>query len=183
MLATIHNDHINMNQLLKILREKIALLEKDERIDFHLIKTIITYLKNYSDKYHHPMEDIIYDYYIKNCDAPETVSQRLPEEHKIIKKLTIELDELLTMILLDAIVPKEQCLKKLSDFVELQSTHMAYEEQQILPLIQKSLSDDDWAKIKEQWQHQEYSDPLFGDNISEQYRKLAAIIKQSKERR
>ncbi len=183
MLSTIHNDHVNMSLLLKILREKIALLEKDERIDFRLIKTIITYLKSYSDKYHHPMEDVIYDYYINNFDVPSAISDRLPEEHKMLKKMTIELDELLTMILLDAIVPKEQCLKKLSNFVELQSTHMAYEEQQILPLIKKSLSAEDWSKIEQQWQHQEYSDPLFGENISEQYRKLAAIIKQSKEKR
>ena len=171
-----------MSRLLKILRKKIELLEKDEVIDFRLIKTIITYLKNYSDKYHHTREDLIYDYYIKNCVVPETISSRLPEEHKIIKKATIELDELLSMILLDAIVPKEQCIKRLSNFVELQSAHMAYEEQEILPLIEARLSAEDWSRIEQQWLqlqlHKEYSDPLFGDEVSEQYRKLATLIKQ-----
>lgn len=168
-----------MSRLLKILRKKIELLEKDEMIDFRLVKTIITYLKNYSDKYHHPMEDFIYDYYLNNFTPPEAVSTRLPQEHKILKKATIELDELLSMILLDAIVPKEQCIKKLSNFVEQQSAHMAYEEQEILPLIEASLSAEDWSRIEQQWQYKEYSDPLFGDNVAEQYRKLATIIKQS----
>lgn len=167
-----------MNRLFKILTNKIELLEKNERIDFRLIKTIITYLRTYSDKYHHPMEDLIYDYYINNCVVPDAVRTRLPQEHKKLKKATIELDELLSMILLDAIVPKEQCLKKLQHFIELQSAHMAYEEQEILPLIKESLSADDWSKIEQQWLHKEYHDPLFGDDVSDQYLKLAALIKQ-----
>ena len=178
MLAIIHNDHIKMGRLFKILTKKVELLEKNERIDFRLIKTIITYLRTYSDKYHHPMEDLIYDYYINNCVVPDAVSTRLPQEHKRLKKATIELDELLSMILLDAIVPKEQCIKKLQSFVELQAAHMAYEEQEILPLIKGSLSADDWSKIELQWQHKEYQDPLFGDDVSEQYRKLATLIEQ-----
>lgn len=169
-----------MSRLLKILRDKIKLLEKDERVDFRLIKTIITYLRTYSDKYHHPMEDLIYDYYINHCVVPDAVGTRLPQEHKILKKATAELDELLGMILLDAIVPQEQCIEKLQNFVELQSEHMAYEEQELLPLIQQSLSDEDWSSIEQQWRYKEYSDPLFGDNVAEQYRKLATIIKQSK---
>ncbi|MCW8995343.1 MAG: hemerythrin domain-containing protein [Psychromonas sp.] len=178
MLSIIHNDHTNMSRLLKILRNKIELLEQDERVDFRLIKTIITYLRTYSDKYHHPMEDLIFDYYISHYVVSEAVSTRLPEEHKTIKKATIELDELLSMILLDAIVPKEQCIKKLQSFIELQSAHIAYEEQEILPLLKDSLSAEDWLKIKLHWQRKEYDDPLFGDNISEQYRKLALILKQ-----
>ena len=55
MLSIIHKDHANMNQLLKILKTKIRLLEQDKEIDYRLIKAIITYLRSYSDKYHHPM--------------------------------------------------------------------------------------------------------------------------------
>ncbi len=178
MLSIIHNDHANMSLLLKLLRKKIQLLEKDEEIDYRLIKTIITYLRNYSDKYHHPMEDLIYDYYIKYRVVSDEVAMRLSQEHKAIKKVTVELDELLDMILLDAIVPKEQCIEKLRNFVELQSAHLAYEEQEILPLIKDSLSADDWSNLEKQWQHDEYKDPLFGENVSDQYRTLARRIKQ-----
>jgi hemerythrin-like domain-containing protein len=176
MLAIIHNDHINMNRLLKLLRKKIELLNKDEKIDYHLTKSIITYLRTYSDKYHHPLEDFIYDYYVKHYDQSAEVGTRLPEEHKHLKKVTIELDELLNMILLDAIVPKEQCIEKLQYFVDLQSAHMAYEEQELLPLIENSLTPDDWLNIEQQWRHNGYRDPLFGKNIADQYQKLAAVI-------
>lgn len=177
MLAIIHNDHVNMSRLLQLLRKKINQLEQDEKIDYRLIKSIITYLRYYSDKYHHPMEDLIYGYYLKYRASSNEAATRLSEEHKLIKKVTIELDELLDIILLDAIVPKDVCLETLRNFVEVQSVHLAYEENEILPLIRNCFSSDDWVKIKQQWQHEEYKDPLFGENVSEQYRTLATHIK------
>jgi hemerythrin-like domain-containing protein len=178
MLEIIHNDHRNINQLLRILRKKIKLLEEDEKIDYRLIKVIITYLRNYADKYHHPMEDLIYAYYLKYRVVPDEIAIRLSKEHKLIKEITIELDELVEMVLLDAIVPKQLCLEKLSVFVELQAAHLMYEESQILPRIRDSLSADDWANLEQQWQHNHYEDPLFGDNIGEEYKALAERINQ-----
>lgn len=178
MLSIIHSDHRNINQLLRILRKKIKLLENDEKIDYRLIKALISYLRNYSDKYHHPMEDLIYAYYLKYRVVPDEIAIRLSKEHKLIKQATIELDELVEMVLLDAIVPNEICLEKLSTFVELQAAHLMYEESQILPAIRESLSADDWANLEQQWEHNHYDDPLFGDNISEEYKALAERINQ-----
>lgn len=178
MLEIIHKDHENMNQLLKVLEQKIELLKKDKMIDFQLVEAIIAYLREYSDKYHHPLEDLIYDYFLKNYTVSVGDVTALFDQHKKLKKVTIELDEVLNMVLLDAVVPKKQCIEKLQNFVELQSTHLAYEEQEILPLIKKHLSIDDWNEIKCQWQHQDHKDPLFGDEISQQYQRLAAVIKQ-----
>ena len=167
-----------MSKLLKLLKEKIQRLEKDQQIDYRLVKVIITYLKNYSDKYHHPLEDMIYEYYLKYRVVPDKVANRLSQEHKLIKEATIELDELLDMILLDAVVPKEQCIDRLKHFVNLQTAHMSYEEVEILPKIEASLTEDDWLKLKQQWQHDGHNDPLFGEKISEQYKELAKRIKQ-----
>tara|TARA_R110001583_G_scaffold10698_8_gene49203 strand:+ start:35648 stop:36190 length:543 start_codon:yes stop_codon:yes gene_type:complete len=180
MLDIIHNDHRNINQLLRILRIKIKALEDDEEIDYRLIKAIINYLKNYADKYHHPMEDLIYAYYLKFRVVPDEVAIRLSREHKAIKDVTIELDELVEMVLLDAILPKEKCLEKLSAFVEMQAAHLMYEESQILPAIRESLSADDWSSLQQQWKHNHYDDPLFGDNIGEEYKALAERINSKK---
>lgn len=178
MLEIIHNDHRNINQLLRILRKKIKLLENDEKVDYRLIKVIINYLRSYADKYHHPMEDLIYAYYIKFRVVPDEVAIRLAEEHKVLKEVTIELDKLVEMILLDSIVPTQICLEKLSVFVEVQAAHLMYEESQILPAIRESLSADDWVNLEQQWQHNHYEDPLFGDNIAEEYKALAQRINQ-----
>lgn len=179
MLSTIHKDHENISNLLKLLREKTKLLENDQRVDYRLMKSIVKYLRNYSDKYHHPMEDMIYEYYLKYRIVSDEVANRLSIEHKLVKETTIELDELLDMILLDAVVPKEQCIERLKNFIQLQLAHMTYEEQEILPKIEASLTESDWQILEEQWQHEGQIDPLFGDKVADEYQKLSERIKQS----
>ncbi|PKH02028.1 hemerythrin [Psychromonas sp. MB-3u-54] len=178
MLSTIHKDHVNISNLLRLLREKVKLLENDQGVDYRLMKAIITYLRNYSDKYHHPMEDMIYEYYLKYRIVSDEVANRLALEHKLVKEITIELDQLLDMILLDAVVPKEQCIEKLKNFIKLQMAHMAYEEQEILPKIEASLTEEDWKILGQQWQHEGHIDPLFGDKVADEYKKLSERIKQ-----
>lgn len=179
MIEQIHQDHRNISQLLRVLSNKVNLLKEDKKVDYRLIKAIMTYLKNYSDKYHHPMEDLIYAHYLKYRVVPDEVASRLSNEHKQLKKITKELDEMLEMILLDAIVSKEQFIEQLELFVSKQKQHLAYEENDVLPAIKSSLSPDDWVNLAQQWKHHEYIDPLFGDNISEEFKALAAHINQS----
>ena len=176
MLDIIHDDHRKINQLLRILRKKINALENDECIDYRLIKVIISYLRNYADKYHHPMEDMIYAYYLKYRVVTDEIANRLSSEHQQLKVASIELDELVEMVLLDAIVPQQTCIDRLSKFVELQAMHLMYEEAEILPAISESLDADDWSNLQQQWKHNHYDDPLFGDKITEEYKALAERI-------
>lgn len=179
MIEQIHQDHRNISQLLRVLSTKVNLLKEDKKVDYRLIKAIMTYLKNYADKYHHPMEDLIYAHYLKYRVVPDEVANRLSEEHQELKVITRDLDEMLEMILLDAIVSKEQFIEQLELFVSRQKQHLSYEENEILPAIKSSLTPDDWENLAQQWKNHEYVDPLFGDNISEEFKALAAHINQS----
>jgi hemerythrin-like domain-containing protein len=178
MIESIHQDHKNIMQLLQVLRNKVRLLKDDQEVDYQLIKSIILYLRNYSDKYHHPMEDLIYNHYLKYRVVSDQVANRLSDEHKHLKSLTRELADMVEMILLDAIVPRDLFIEKLTAFIDKQTLHLNYEEKDILPAIKKSLTPDDWVNLNQQWKHHEYVDPLFGDNISEEFQALADYINQ-----
>lgn len=178
MIEGIQQDHRNIMQLLQVLDNKIGLLKEDKEIDYGLIKSIISYLKNYADKYHHPMENMIYDYYLKYRVVTDQVANRLVDDHQQLKMMTTELDDLLGMILLDAIISKALFIEKLEQFVHRQKLHMIYEENEILPAIKSSLTEDDWAHLNLQWKHKVYVDPLFGKNISQEFKSLAERIAQ-----
>lgn len=178
MIETIQQDHRNIMQLLQVLDNKISLLKEDKEIDYRLIKSIISYLKDYADKYHHPMEDLIYDYYLKYRVVTDQVANRLADDHHKLKVMTSELDDLLGMILLDAIISKELFIEKLEQFVSRQKLHLVYEENEILPAIKNSLTAHDWAHLNLQWKHKQYADPLFGKSISQEFESLAERIAQ-----
>lgn len=179
MLNRIHKDHKNIMQLLQVIDSNIVLLTLDKDVDYQLLKSITDYLKNYSDKYHHPMENLIYAYYLKYRVVTDQVANRLEDDHKQLTILTAELDDMINMILLDAIIPKEVFIEKMENFVSKQKQHLNYEETEVLPAIQSSLTEDDWAHLMLQWQHKEYVDPLFGESISDQFKALALHIKVS----
>jgi len=179
MIEQIQQDHKNIIQLLKVLNTKIEALKADKSIDYRLVKAIMSYLKKYSDKYHHPMEDLIYSYYLKYRVVSDEVANRLHDEHKQLKEVTSELDDMVEMVLLDAIIAKESLIEKLSLFVEKQRQHLNYEESEIIPLLKANLSPDDWTNLNQQWKHKEYVDPLFGDKISEEFKALAEFINRS----
>ena len=179
MIETIHQDHKNITGLLQVLHNKIDLLHKDKKIDYKVIKLIIIYLKKYADKYHHPMEDLIYAYYLKYRVVSDQVANRLNDEHLQLKIITSELDNMVDMVLLDAVVPKDLFIEKLELFVTKQKQHLDYEETEILPAIKKSLTPDDWESLNQQWKYHEYIDPLFGDKISEEFKALAQLLNQA----
>ena len=178
MIESIHQDHKNIMGLLQVLNNKVNLLKEDKKIDYKVIKAIIMYLKKYADKYHHPMEDLIYAYYLKYRVVSDQVANRLSDEHQQLKVITKDLDDMVDMVLLDAIMPKELVIDKLELFVTRQQQHLDYEEQKVLPAIKKSLTPDDWESLRQQWKHHEYVDPLFGDKISEEFKSLAKLLNQ-----
>ena len=180
MIESIHQDHKNIMELLHVLRNKVNLLKEDNKIDYKVIKSIIIYLKKYADKYHHPMEDLIYAYYLKYRVVSDLVANRLTDEHKQLKIITTELDDMVDTVLLDAIIPKEVLIEKLELFVTRQQQHLDYEEQKVLPAIKKSLTPDDWENLRQQWKHHEYVDPLFGDKISQEFNLLAGLLNRER---
>ncbi len=176
MLEIIHQDHQNMNRLLTVLREKLLAIRQEQRVNYRIVRDIVVYLQSYSDKYHHPMEDILYDYYLKYRVVSDGVANRLQEDHHQLAIATSSLKEQLDIILLDAVVPIDQLCDQLDSFIKLQLAHLTYEEREVLPAIKNSLTEDDWRQLEQQWQIDVTKDPLFGRDIASQFQTLAKRI-------
>jgi len=181
MLAIIREEHVNIAKLLAVLKQKLKALRAEQPIKYSLVRDILDYLHTESDRYHHPKEDIIYDHYLRYRVVDDKVANRLREEHQKITELTEDLKNTVEMILLDAVIPQDQFADKLEHFIEVQERHMNYEETQILPAIERSFTEDDWKQVEQQWQHGRPDDPLFGQQVAEQYRELAERIEVGEE--
>jgi len=176
MLAMIREEHVNIAKLLAVLKQKLKALRSEQPIRYTLIRDILDYLHTESDRFHHPKEDIIYEYYLRYRVVDDKVANRLREEHEKISAMTDELKNTVEMILLDAVIPQDQFADKLDEFIRVQERHMNYEEEQILPAIERSFTEDDWKQIEQLWKHSRTDDPLFGQQVAEQYRELAERI-------
>lgn len=173
MLSSLHKDHLNIAKLLQLLKYKLVAIHDEQPVSYFLIRDVVDYLREVSDKVHHPKEDLIYDYYLKYRVVEGEVANRLHEEHAKLLVAGTELKEMVEMILLDAVIPLDEFAARLEQFIALQEAHMNYEEEVIFPHLRDSLTEDDWRQLEQLWQNRAISDPLFGVEVSQHFQTLA----------
>lgn len=190
ILDIIQKEHKNMSALLRFMHSKLDELKQNQSIRYDFIKDIVDYLHDYADRHHHPCEDLIYTYYLQNKKArPESVHQ-LAQQHVLISELTERLQEMTDMILMDAVVPQDQYIEALENFLDAQTRHLNYEEEHVIPLLREELDETDWEHILASLPYEgitdvgsleqlaRKSDPLFGDNVSDRYKALHQSLKE-----
>lgn len=188
MLDLIRNDHRNLAILLDLLRDKVVRLENGQPINYALIRDVIEYMQEYADRYHHKYEDTVYSYYL-NRKGDAKALNKLEQEHDRLTADTASFRELIELILLDSVVPSDTFRARLQAFIDQQQQHMAYEDREILPLLEAHLGFKDWEQIDSNFSPfaearaaratVELLDPLFGPQLAQRYRDLAQRLQRS----
>ncbi len=177
IMSQLHLDHLNLSRLLEVLKDKLVSLKAGERPDYQLILDVVTYIVDYADAHHHPLEDQIYDYTIHQYPSSKQMLSEVEGEHKQIRDDTREFQQLIESILMDSVVSMDIFNQRLEDFIRQQYDHLNNEEGNVFPLLEKLLQDKDWLNLQVRLQTRE--DPLFGDNVAEEYKRLyKSLIQQ-----
>lgn len=177
IMSQLHLDHLNLSRLLEVLKDKLVCLREGERPDYQLILDVVTYIVDYADTYHHPLEDQIYDYATHQYPSSKQALLEVEAEHKQIRDNTREFQLLIESILLDSVVSMDVFNQRLEDFINQQYAHLNQEEGTVFPLLEKLMQDKDWLNLQVKLQTR--NDPLFGDEVAEEYKRLyKSLIQQ-----
>lgn len=177
MIERIKREHGYMVKLLAILRHKLAVLKDERAVNYAVLREVVDYLANHSEKVHHPKEDILYRYYLTHYGHHQDI-ENLESEHEALSDITHDFLNVVDMVLQDAVVPQEIFINQLEAFLDAQKKHLELEEQKIFPRLIDTFTVKDWQSVEEQWSVCE-DDPVFGSTIAEQYQQLAARIHQN----
>ncbi|MCW8334493.1 hemerythrin domain-containing protein [Vibrio sp. SCSIO 43135] len=177
MIERIRREHGYMVRLLAILRSKVAMLRNEQSINYSLVREVVDYLANHSERVHHPKEDILYGYFIEKYGQQFEISN-LEHEHVELSKKTHAFLDTVDMILSDAVIPQDIFIGQLEEFVLSQKRHLETEEQSVLPLINKTFTTQDWQEVESRWSVSE-DDPVFGETIADRYQQLAQRVQQA----
>lgn len=181
LMKDLYREHKGLKKLLEFLQVKLHMLEKDLPIKYRLIEDTLDYIENYLNIYHHPKEDIIYNYIIEHGLDTKEYFAKTVKEHIQIGYIVEPLNATLRSILLDIITPKEVTIEQLSNFIQAQQAHLQYEESLIFPLAEAILDEKDWAII-EQSVPVQINDPLFGENVRAEYEDLYHRLREIDDR-
>lgn len=169
-----HAEHAYFKQLLDLLHKQIDFFQTGKQPNYELMLDIISYLTDYSDKYHHPREDVAFARMAKHCPDIELVLARLGQEHRVIAHLGKTLSKLLNEILGGAIIPRAQVEVAAATYLVYYGNHIAKEEEEILTRAARTLTPEDWEAVRNAVPSSH--DPLFGDQPEARYQELRRQI-------
>ena len=173
-IAAWHTEHVYFNQLLALLHRQVDVFHTGERPNYELMMDIVSYLRDYSDRVHHPREEAAFALLAKRCPELELDLVRLSQEHRVIAQAGERLLEALQAVLGGAIIPRTEVEMAAATYLVYYGNHIAKEEEDVLARAAKELTRDDWEAVRTAVAPMR--DPLFDTEPEGRFRELRRQI-------
>lgn len=169
-----HAEHQDFSRLLERLKRELDVFATAERPDYELMLDILTYLREFTDRVHHPREDAVFALLAKRLPDLQLPLARLQQEHRVIARAGETLRSLLASVLDGALVPRAEVEAAAATYLVYYGNHIAKEEEDVLVRAAAALSKEDWEAVRAAGV--EADDPLFGPNPQDRFRQLRRQI-------
>ena len=174
--SIIREEHRSLSAVTQSLR----ILARDARDrggapDHELFTVILDYIEGFSDRFHHPKEDAhLFAVLRRHCAGASEALDVLERDHARGDELTRDLRFLLSRCRVGGAAALEAFAAAVEEYVEFYWRHMRLEEDVVLPLAERALTEADWQPIDAAFRANE--DPLFGARPREEFRELFQLI-------
>lgn len=167
-------DHHNMCTLLDILERELDIVEQAGNADFAIMRDVMQYLTRYSDKVHHPMEDLVYARLADRSPKARTDLASVPEQHARIERDGVSLLKTVSMIADGGMTLRAAILRAGRRYAADLRKHIEMEERHLFPLVSNTLDEADLDEVARILG--EHKDPVFGDVVNADFEDLYAHI-------
>jgi hemerythrin-like domain-containing protein len=175
-----HAEHRHFTRLLDLLEHQVAAFHDDNQPNFELMLDLVSYLRYFPDRYHHPREDVAFARLAVRDPALKPVIDRLLQEHRVIAAAGTELLKYLQQVVDDVVVERAKVEAAAATYLVYYRRHLALEERDMVPRAEQLLTPQDWEAVVAAVPHG--PDPLFGEDFDARYRELRRqIALESKE--
>ncbi|HED13792.1 MAG TPA: hypothetical protein ENI62_09105 [Gammaproteobacteria bacterium] len=172
-LQRLHHDHQNISRLLQVLWQQISRPDHDQRPDYEVLRDIMLYMCQYTDLFHHPQEELIFQQLLQYSPELAPTIEILTDQHQALVQQSKKLQETLQAAI-HQFVLWDDLQSALTEYATLLQHHMDLEDQQILPAVKHRLNAQDWQEIEERSRIR--IDPLFGKDVQDHFRDLYRVL-------
>jgi branched-chain amino acid transport system ATP-binding protein len=149
VLATLRDEHRNISAVLHAMKDLAhRALEPGAKPAFPALRAMIRYIDEFPEKLHHPKEDrYLFDRLEVRSTEARPLIERLRAEHVEGARRVRELERALVFYEDGAPQGAREFLEALNAYAEFHWSHMRREEQELLPLAERHLTEADWREI------------------------------------
>ena len=170
-------EHQRFSKLLDLLGSQLELFHRGDQPDYDLVQDVFYYMTSYPDRFHHPREELLFARIAEREPTARAHVAELTRQHRLLAEAGARFLTNLEAVLNDGLLKREQVEQPALEYIALYREHLALEEREILPLGQKCLRPEDWARVDAAVKPEE--DPLFGALIEQRYLALSRHLGQT----
>lgn len=167
IMSQLSEDHGHVAQLLELLDTELAKVGAGASAEYALMEDAMRYMTGYSDRFHHPREDLVYERLRARAPEMKTVLEGLLREHATLAQMGNAFTEVLGQVVDGGLADREAMYQQGREYVEMLRAHMTTEDREVFPQALRSLDAADWARVDGAMQVQE--DPLFGRIVHDDF--------------
>jgi hemerythrin-like domain-containing protein len=148
-LATIRDEHRTISAVLHAMKELARQAQPPgAKPAFPALRAMVRYIDEFPEKLHHPKEDDhLFARLVSRAPQAAPLVKRLKEEHVQGARLIRDLERALLFFEDKAPEGGKAFLDAVNAYADFHWAHMRCEEQEVLPLAERSLTPEDWREI------------------------------------
>lgn len=170
-------EHRHFARLLNLLEQQVAAFHVDDGPNYQLMLDVVSYLRYFPDRYHHPREDVAFARLAKRDPALKPLLDQLLQEHRVIAASGSELLKYLEQVVEDVMVERATVEAAAATYLVYYRRHLAQEDRDIVSRAEQLLTPQDWEAVMAAIPAG--ADPLFGEDFEPRYRELRRQIAQA----
>jgi len=173
-IAQWHAQHTHFARLLDVLEQQVAAFHADDGPNYQLMLDVVSYLRYFPDRYHHPREDVAFARLAGRDPELKPLIDRLLHEHRVIVASGSELLKYLEQVVEDVMVERAAVEAAAATYLLYYRSHLVLEDRDIVPRAEQLLTPQDWEAVMAAVPAG--PDPLFGADFEPRYRELRRQI-------
>jgi len=173
-IALWHAEHKHFSRLLDLLEQQVVAFHADDGPNYALMLDVVSYLRYFPDRYHHPREDVAFARLVQRDPAMKPLIEQILQEHRAIAAAGTELLSYLQQVVDDVVVERATVEAAAATYLVYYRRHLSLEDRDIVPRAERLLTPQDWEAVLAA--NPARPDPLFGEDSDPRYRELRRQI-------
>lgn len=172
LLERFASDHKRLKRLLFVLRAQLDRFDQDDDPDYDRLLTVLEYIADYGNQWHHPAEDRVLELLDRESLDPVALDalERVSRQHQVLPELARSLRTDLEAVIQGTVVPRSTLEADANNYLALQLEHLDLEDEVLFPLVADQLGTRQLDALDRAMNQP--GDPLFDSRDSARFDRL-----------
>jgi len=174
LIGQVRDEHKDIAQILAVIESELDALASGGEGDYTLLSDAMRYMTQYPDLFHHVNEDLIYRRLLERDRKARSLVNGLTEEHEYLRRLGLSFLEIVEDAADEVLVGRDELDSRGRAYLTAERAHMRREEDEVLPWVQRALTEDDWKEVEQDLRKRRM--PRLSESAPERFRTLRSYI-------